>query len=361
MINLVRPNIVQSAGYIPGEQPTDSTTIKLNTNENPYGPSPRVLEAIRAVTSEQLRRYPNPCADLFRQAAAVLHGVGRDWIMTFNGGDELLAIMVRACASEKDTVLFMAPSYSLYPVLTEIQGARKLVQQYKITDTTWSLPDNLEKTDASLLLICNPNAPSGHFDSITQLEQIAKHFRGVVVIDEAYVDFASESALPLVRKYENILILRTMSKGYSLAGLRFGYAIGQASLLREIEKVRDSYPCDAVAIAAATAALEDQPYARSTWQKIKAERARLSSALQAMGFTLPDSHANFVLAQIPHSVSPLLSAKHIYQSLKERNILVRWWDLPHLANKIRITVGTEEQNDRLLEELKTLIYSGVKR
>ncbi len=355
MTNLVRPNIARSSGYSPGEQPTDTTTIKLNTNENPYSPSPLALAAIRAITFEQLRRYPNPRADLFRQAAASLHGVDPDCIMTFNGGDELLAAMVRACTSEKDSILFLEPSYSLYPVLAEIQGADKIVQQYKINDANWSLPDNLETIEASLLLICNPNAPSGHFEPIARLEQIAKNFRGVVVIDEAYVDFADESALALVHKYKNVILLRTMSKGYSLAGLRFGYAIGQASILKEIEKVRDSYPCGTIAIAAATAALKDQAYARSTWQKIKSERARLSCALRSLGFVLPDSHANFVLAQIPASTKQQLSGRHIYQSLKEKNILVRWWDLPHLTNKIRITVGTQEQNDKLLQELKTLI------
>lgn len=342
MINLVRLNIVQAAGYVPGEQPTNTTTIKLNTNENPYPPSPRVLEAIRAITAEQLRRYPSPSANCFRQMAAKIHGVDSDWIMTFNGGDELLAVMIRACASEKDTVLLMEPSYSLYPVLTEMQGARKLVRQYEITDTSWSLPDNIEKSEAALFLICNPNAPSGHFDSIARLESIAQNFRGVLVIDEAYIDFANESAISLVRKYQNVLILRTMSKGYSLAGLRFGYAIGHPLLLKEIEKVRDSYPCDVISIAAATAAIEDQVYASSTWEKVKSERVRLCAALRSLGFTLPDSQTNFVLARIPETSDQQQPefGKHIYQTLKERDILIRWWDLPHLANKIRITVGT---------------------
>jgi histidinol-phosphate aminotransferase len=353
--NLVRGDIAQTVGYVPGEQPTDTTTIKLNTNENPYPPSPRVLEAIQAVSAEQMRRYPNPNARLFREAAANLHSVPADWIMTFNGGDDLLNVAIRTCAAQADSVAFLDPSYSLYPILTNIQGARSCVIPYKIEGTNWALPAGLEKTDAALLLIVNPNAPSGHLDPLDRLEQVVKNFRGVVLIDEAYIDFANRSALPLVHKYANVLILRSMSKGYSLAGLRFGYAICQPLLLTQFEKVRDSYPCDVISIAAATAAIEDQDYARSTWEKVKSERVRLSSALARMGFSLPESQSNFLLAQVPSCATKERSAMDIYQTLKNRGILVRWWDLPGLQDKVRITVGTPQQNDRLLEELKALV------
>jgi len=353
--NLVRSDIAATVGYVPGEQPTDTVTIKLNTNENPYPPSPGVAQAIQAVTAEQMRRYPNPNARLFREAAAKLHSVQAEWILTFNGGDDLLNVAIRTCAGQGDSVAFLDPSYSLYPILTNIQGARASVIPYKIDGTNWALPPGIEKTDASLLLIVNPNAPSGHLDPLDQLDQVVKNFRGAVLIDEAYVDFANQSALSLVHKYENLVILRSMSKGYSLAGLRFGYAISQPTLLHQFEKVRDSYPCDVISIAAATAAIEDQEYARSTWDKVKSERARLSSALASMGFEHPESQSNFLLAQVPSSAKKKHSAMEIYQHLKNRSILVRWWDLPMLQDKLRITVGTPEQNDRLLEELKALL------
>jgi histidinol-phosphate aminotransferase len=353
--HLVRLNVAQSGGYIPGEQPVDTTTIKLNTNENAYPPSPRVLEAIRAVSADQLRRYPNPSASFFREAAAKVHGVNPAWIMTFNGGDELLSVMIRTCAAENDSVLYMEPSYSLYPVLVEMHGARSIACQYDIRDTRWTLPASLDTKDAKLILICNPNAPSGHLDLIEKLDFLAKNFRGAIVIDEAYVDFASASALSLVHKYENVLILRSMSKGYGLAGLRFGYAIAQPALLKEVHKVRNSYPCDVISIAAATAAIEDQEYARNVWQKIKLEREQLASSLLDMGFSFPESQTNFILVQISSLVQKKFSAKKIYQILKERGVLVRFWETPPLIDKLRITVGTPKQNDCLLKELKTLL------
>jgi histidinol-phosphate aminotransferase len=350
---LVRANVAQSLGYVPGEQPTDTVTIKMNTNENPYPPSPKAMEAIARVTPEQLRRYPSPSALDFRLAAAKVHGVTPESIMTFNGGDDLLSVIIRTCTTESDAVLFLEPSYSLYPVLTELHGARKKIVNYNIDGTTWALPDGLESAQAGLMLIVNPNAPSGHFNPISQLESIAKKFAGVLLIDEAYIDFASESALALVNRNENVILLRSMSKGYSLAGLRFGYAIGQPSLLKQIEKVRDSYPCDVLSIAAATAAMEDQAYAASTWDKVKSERKRVASELAALGFTMPESQSNFLLAGVPNSFS--VSAKQIYQSLKERQILVRWWDLPRISDKVRITIGTAQQNDLLLTALKSIL------
>lgn len=354
MSELVRANVAAAAGYIPGEQPTDTKTIKLNTNENPYPPSPKVLEAIAQITSEQLRRYPNPNARPFREAAGLVHGLPADHIMAFNGGDELLACAIRACAGESDQVAYLDPSYSLYPVLTEMQGSRKLVIPYAFENGGWKLPAGLEKIPAKILLVVNPNAPTGHFNPISALEKIAQNFKGVLLIDEAYIDFADHSALELVRKYRKVLILRTMSKGYGLAGLRFGYAIGQPVLLQQIEKVRDSYPCDVVAIAAATAAIQDQAYARSTWQKVISERVRVTAALQDLGFVVPESQSNFVFATVPQK-NPQIQAQSVYQTLKDRGILVRWWELPGIADKLRITIGTPEQNDWLLKELRQII------
>ncbi len=346
----IRPNILSAAGYVPGEQPTDTTTLKLNTNENPFPPSPRVMDAIRAVTPEQLRRYPSPSGQPFRIAAAKVHGLDPDWILPFNGGDELLSVAIRATAGETDSVAFLEPSYSLYPVLNQMNGSRATVLSYEIDGTRWSLPADIEKTPAKILLIVNPNAPSGHLDPLSRLAEIAERFPGLLLIDEAYADFAPMSALDLVRRFPNVVLLRSLSKGYSLAGLRFGYAIAQPELLRELEKVRDSYPVDALAIAAAAAAITDQDFAKTTWQKVITERTRLSAALRDLGFQLPDSHSNFLLATAP----PTLSAKTIYESLKARGILLRWWDLPRIADKVRITVGTPDQNNRLLTELRAL-------
>jgi histidinol-phosphate aminotransferase len=348
---LFRDNILGSAGYVPGEQPADLVTIKLNTNENPYPPSPRVMEAIRGITGEQLRRYPSPTGKAFREAAGTVHGVPGDWILPFNGGDELLSVAIRAAAGETDAVAFLEPSYSLYPVLTELNGSRAVKVGYRIDGESWALPAEIERVKAKILLIVNPNAPSGHLDPLARLAEIAERFKGLLLIDEAYVDFAPVDALELVKRFGNVLILRTMSKGYSLAGLRFGYAIAQPGLLRELEKVRDSYPVDAVAITAATAAIADQAYARGTWEKVKAERARVSAALRGMGFALPESHSNFVLATVPAG----LTGKGVYETLKARAILVRWWDLPRIADKVRITIGTPEQNERLLTELEKLV------
>ena len=233
-------------------------------------------------------------------------------------------------------------------------GRQPLRLSYEIAGTQWRLPADVEGAAAKILLIVNPNAPSGHLEPLERLEEIAKGFKGLLVIDEAYVDFAPVSALPLVEKYDNVLILRTLSKGYSLAGLRFGYGIAQPSLLKQLEKVRDSYPVDALSIAAATAAIQDQPYARETWEKVIAERGRVTAELRALGFVMPESHSNFVLATVPPSPQKL-SAQQLYEALKARGILVRWWNLPRISDKIRITVGSPGQNTRLLTEIKSLL------
>jgi len=364
-MSFLRLNILQSRGYVPGEQPTDPAVIKLNTNESPYPPPPPLFHVLPALSSRHLPPYPSPSGQAFREAAARIHGhrITPSHILPFNGGDELLSVAIRAAATENDTVAYLEPSYSLYPVLTELHGAKPLTLHYEITDSSssqpsqWRLPADIARTRAAILLIVNPNAPSGHLESLSTLETIATTFPGLLVIDEAYVDFAPTSALSLVNKYPNILLLRTMSKGYGLAGLRFGYAIAQPTLLREIEKVRDSYAVDAVSIAVAAAAIEDQTYAQSTWEKVKSERARVAQALQALGFTLPISHSNFVLARVP----PSLTGQRLYEELKARHILVRWWDLPRIADKVRITIGTPEQNNRLLTALQEIIPTSPKQ
>ena len=340
-----RLNVAQMAPYVPGEQPgPGEKVIKLNTNENPFPPSPRVLEAIRTVDPEHLRRYPSPKADAFRAMAARVHGVSADMILAGNGSDEILAIVMRTYLGPGDALAYPDPTYSLYPVLAE-EGENRV--RTVAWEANWELPiAALLATGARAIFFANPNAPTGTVVKKSRVRDLALAFDGLLLVDEAYVDFADESCLDLVRELPNVVLCRTFSKGYALAGLRFGYAIAQPSVVAEMMKVKDSYNCDAVSILAATAALEDQAYAQQSWQAVRSERTRLASALGKRGYEVIPSQANFVLARCPGG-----DAAAIYRALKARGILVRFFDKPGLADKLRITVGTAEQNDELLGAL----------
>jgi histidinol-phosphate aminotransferase len=340
-----RSNVAKMAPYVPGEQPgPGEKVIKLNTNENPFPPSPRVLEAIRTLDSEQLRRYPSPKADAFRATAARVHGVSDDMILAGNGSDEILAIVMRTYLGPGDTLAYPDPTYSLYPVLAEGGETRVRTVAW---EPNWQLPiDALLATGARAIFFANPNAPTGTVVKKSRVRELALAFDGLLLVDEAYVDFADESCLDLVRELPNVILCRTFSKGYSLAGLRFGYAIAAPSAVAEMMKVKDSYNCDAISILAATAALADQDYARRAWQAVRSERARLSAELGKRGFDVIPSHANFVFARCPGG-----DATAIYRALKAKGILVRFFDKPGLADKLRITIGTAEQNDALLAAL----------
>ena len=341
----VRPNVSQMAPYVPGEQPKPGEkVIKLNTNENPFPPSPAVLAAIHNIDGEQLRRYPSPRADTFRAAAAAVHGVSADMILAGNGSDEILAIAIRTFLGPGEALAYPDPTYSLYPVLAESCENRVVTVPW---EPGWELPvDALIATSARAIFFANPNAPTGTLVRRSRVRELALAFDGLVLVDEAYVDFADESCLPLVRELPNIMICRTFSKGYSLAGLRFGYAIAAPALVAEMTKVKDSYNCDAISILAATAALADQDYARGTWQAVRAERTRLGGELGKRGWDVIPSQTNFLLARCPGG-----KAAEIYRALKSKGILVRYFDKPGLADKLRITVGTAEQNDALLRAL----------
>ncbi len=342
-----RDNIEQMKGYEPGFQPKSTDVVKLNTNENPYPPSPAVLKVISEIKPEQLRRYPDPTGAVFREAAAKINGVEPDWIICCNGGDELLSMAFTAFCDKKRPVAYPVPTYSLYPVLAEIQDCKTIEVPF---DEELNLPSKLARTKAALTIVCNPNAPSGTFIDAEELAELATEIKGVLLIDEAYVDFAEQNCTELVKQFDNIIILRSLSKGYSLAGLRFGYAIAKPALIDGLLKVKDSYNEDTIAIAAATAAINDQGYFKQTVEKVKAERKRLSEQLRAIGFTLPDSSSNFVFAE--HQKR---KAKIIFQNLVEKNIYVRYWDLPGIENKLRISVGTPGQNDVLLSALKDIV------
>lgn len=341
-----RPNVEQAAGYEPGFQPKEAEVVKLNTNENPYPPSPAVMAALRDISPEQLRRYPEPLADLFRQVAAELLGFEPENIICCNGGDDLLRMAFRAFCDKDRAVAYPVPSYSLYPVLAKVQGCRAIEIPFS---AGFDLPAGLAETKAALMILCNPNAPSGSFIGAKKIASLVAEVEGVLLVDEAYVDFADENCAYLVKDFDNLIVLRSMSKGYSLAGIRFGYGIAQKSLIKGLEKVRDSYPVDAVAMAVATAAIKDQEYFRENVQKVRQQRRRLVEQLRVLGFDVQDSSANFILAGCKTR-----SAKDIYEELVQRKIYVRYFELAGIDDKLRITVGTSEQNDKLLESLKDI-------
>jgi histidinol-phosphate aminotransferase len=340
-----RPAIQAMHAYVPGEQPgPGERVIKLNTNENPFPPSPRVMEAIRALDGEALRRYPNPMADGFRAVAARLHGVTPEMILAGNGSDEILAMLMRAFVGPGDVLAYPHPTYSLYPVLAEM-GEVKVVEVP--WGPSWSLPAQaLIDTGARAIFFANPNAPSGTAVSVADVQALAARFGGVLLVDEAYVDFAERDCLELVKSCPNLVISRTFSKGYSLAGLRFGYAVAAPAIIDAMAKVKDSYNCDALSMTAATAALEDQAHARRGWQAVREERERLSAELARRGWTVIPSQANFILATVPGG-----DGGAVYARLKARGILVRYFAKPGLSDKVRITIGTREQNDALLAAL----------
>lgn len=382
-----RENIHRLDAYVPGEQPGYAETgvaggvIKLNTNENPFPPHPAVIEAIRSVPPEALRLYPPAAATPFRREAARVHGLKPEQVIPTNGGDELLRLLVSvfclpsggqavsepvfsqgavletgSSARRSGGVGMTNPSYSLYGVLAGIHDTPLTVIE---RNADYSLPVDLaeqwNQAGCRLAFLVNPHAPTGRIESLETLEAIARQFQGVLVIDEAYVDFAPQDALPLIRGengLRNVLILRSLSKGYSLAGLRFGYGLGHPVLIAAMDKARDSYNTDILSQIAATAALRHRDQIAQGWEQVKAERQRLTAALAALGFVVLPSHTNFLLCTPPVG-GP--GAKALYEGLKARNILVRYFSAPRLADKLRITVGTPEQDDAVLAALRELL------
>ncbi len=366
-----RDNITKLSPYTPGEQPQGLDVIKLNTNENPYPPTDEVMQAIYSVTPELLRRYPPVLAKTFREAAAEAHGVETEQIFETNGGDELLRLAVTVfcqpgqSAGESGGGIGTAePSYSLYPVLAKIHDCEvvsiPLAEQFELPD---DFAEKLNLAGCRLAFIVSPHAPSGRARSIDQLRAVAETFQGILLVDEAYVDFSDGDALDLVRNreagglaLENVLILRSLSKGYSLAGLRFGYGIAQASLLQTLFKARDSYNCDILAQSAAAAALRSRDQASKTWQAVRTERERLTSEFQQRGFDVEPSSSNFLLVRPPAQGPKALA---IYQMLKQKGILVRYFDQDRLRDRLRITIGTPEQDTRLLEAVDAICSANV--
>jgi histidinol-phosphate aminotransferase len=345
MTTYFRPSIDAMAGYVPGEQPKPETKIiKLNTNENPYPPSQAAINVLRTLDSEWLRRYPDPYANEFRMAVGEVLGIPMDWIIVGNGSDDILNVVVRACAEPGRNVVYPMPTYVLYRTLTEMQPAEHFEIPYGVD---YRLPiAELVAANGAVTFIASPNSPSGHVVSNDDLRQLAAQLSGVLVVDEAYVDFADETALPLVSEFENVMVIRTLSKGYSLAGLRLGFGIANPKLLSGLFKVKDSYNIDAIACAVGAAAFRDQTHKTECAAKVKASRTTLAVDLKQLGYQVRASQANFLLVQPPKG-----NAQEVYLALKERGILVRYFNQPGLEDKLRITVGTDEQNQSLIEAL----------
>lgn len=347
MSQFLRPNIRSMVGYTPGEQPQDSGFVKLNTNENPYPPSPRALEAMAEVLhSDRLRKYPDPLGTAFRKTAGKLFGVDPDSILIGNGSDDILTIVTRAFVPEGGLIVSPTPSYLLYATLADIQGAR--FEGVPFT-SDWQLPKPWPKPNAHLTLVANPNSPTGTIVNNVSLERLANELHGPLIVDEAYADFADANATELTR-LPNVIVTRTSSKSYSLAGLRFGFAIATPTLIRELVKVKDSYNCDALSLVGAQAALEDQDYLKQTRAKIIATRQRMTGSLQSLGFHVLPSQANFVWAT--RTDCPV---KPIFEELKKRRILVRYMNYPGHGDGLRISVGSDAEIDRLLEEMMGIV------
>ena len=367
---LIRPLVRALHAYVPGEQPKIKGLIKLNTNENPYPPSPQVLRAVKAAVDGRLRLYPNPTAERLREKLAKMHGCAPENIIVGNGSDELLAMATRAFVDPEGfqwvpssehhgefAIQFFSPSYSLYPVLADIHGTTKisvpLNSDFSLPsrggaegDSAWHQTWNF---NAALTLVTTPNAPSGRGYSTKELNALCRAQRGVVVLDEAYVDFATENALSLALKHPHVLVARTFSKAYSLCFQRVGYFVGHPELIAALDKIRDSYNVNGLGQIAAEATLDDLAYYRANFKKIIATREWLSRELTKLGFRVLPSQTNFILAK-----PPLFPAQEWLQKLRDRKILVRWFSAPEVSDYLRITIGTPAEAEAMFGAVKQI-------
>ena len=324
--------------YVPGEQPRAKSVVKLNTNENPYPPSPKCRAALRAFDCARLRRYPDPnCSELCAEIAR-LNGTTPERVFVGNGSDEILALAAKCFVEDDESIGSLDPSYSLYKTLAAIRNVK------------WTGLDVTAST--SLFLLTNPNAPTGEFREPSEIAAFAKKFRGVVIVDEAYGDFARANCMSLAtaEANRNLIAMRTFSKSYSLAGLRVGYCVGPRDLIRAMYKVKDSYNVDALAQTVALAAIRDQDWMRKNAAKVIRSRTRLSAALEKRGWDVLPSEANFVFARPPAPAK----AADIFTRLRERNIFVRFFPGPKTGDRLRVTVGTEPEMKTLLKALDEL-------
>jgi histidinol-phosphate aminotransferase len=337
------------AGYVPGEQPQEGGFIKLNTNENPYPPSPRVKGALAEAVNDRLRLYPDPMANEFRRTAAELHGVEPDMILAGNGSDDLLTILTRAFVGRGDLAGYPTPSYLLYSTLIALQDGRAAVVPYT---SDWTLEKSaLAIPGLRLFFLANPDSPSGTALTQEKVADLACSLDCPLIVDEAYADFADPRyhAMPLLKDYANVIVTRSFSKGYSLAGIRLGYLVARAEMVDHLIKVKDSYNCDKLSQIAGVAALRDQAYLAETRAKIVATRGRLTCALRSMGYTVPDSQSNFVWA----TGGP--PARDTFQRLKDHKILVRLMSYAGYPEGLRISVGTDAEIDQFLTRMGEIV------
>lgn len=328
--------------YVPGEQPKDDALIKLNTNENPYPPSDRVFAALRGLDAGALRKYPDPAWTDVRAAAARVYDLPPDRIAAGNGSDELLRLVLAAFVDLDEQVVFPDVTYSLYETLVALHGC-SAVQVPLNEDFTF--PDALATTPGKVLFLCHPNAPTGIPADPAFVDRVVAEFPGLVVIDEAYADFADHSYAALAGRHDNVLVLRTLSKGYSLAGMRVGLALGAPELITALETVKDSYNVSVAAQVAGAAALADQQHMRRIGAHVRETRERLAARLADLGAHVYPSQANFILARFAGPDQ----ARGLEAHLRERGLLVRYFARPRLEDCLRISVGTDAQTDRLLE------------
>ena len=356
--SLFRPDVQRISGYTPGEQPQESGWVKLNTNENPYPPSPRVIAALQAAAAGRLNVYPDPLVRGFCRTAAELFGLDPDWVLPANGSDENLTILMRAFVDPGELVAYPYPSYILYETLADIQGARH-ERMLLNADWSWNRSTARAVTERSkLVLVPNPNSPSGNLWPRDELLELLPP-RGVLVLDEAYGDFCDRphrGELLTGPAGDRIVVTRSLSKSYSLAGLRFGFALAHPDLIRGMRKVKDSYNCDTLSIAGAVAALEDQAWMQENAARIRGTRTRLTGELRTLGFEVVPSQANFVWATRSAG-----EHRRIYEALKERRILVRYMhfaaagpNADTIVDGLRISIGTDEEINRLLEALRQI-------
>jgi len=346
MVALWTDTIARLTPYIPGEQSNAANIVKLNTNENPYPPSPRVLEAIASVSGDQLRRYPDPESVELRQALADYHGLNIDEVFVGNGSDEVLALAFLAYFTNDKALQFPEISYSFYPVYCDLYGIRAKTIEL---EPDYSINLDCFEPNAGGIVFPNPNAPTAMDVSTQNIEQLlAKHTEQVLLVDEAYADFGAQSVVPLIKQYPNLLVSHTFSKGRSLAGMRLGVAFGHKNLIEGLQRVKNSfnsYPIDSLAQVAGIASISDEQYYRSTIDKIIQTREDTVEALQKRGFDVLPSSANFLFVRPDVSNS---SAQRVFNKLGNAGVLVRYWSKPGLDQWLRISIGTEEEMQKLL-------------
>ncbi|WP_026156547.1 MULTISPECIES: histidinol-phosphate transaminase [unclassified Dehalobacter] len=333
--------------YVPGEQPKDKKYIKLNTNECPYTPSPLVLEAIKEAANEKLKLYPDPGGEDLRQAVAEYYGLKKEWVFVGNGSDEILAFAFMAFFDPGRTILFPDVTYSFYPVYANLfQLDYRLVP---LREEFSLYPPDFYGSEGGVIFP-NPNAPTGNYVTPEMIEKILIHnMDKVVIVDEAYIDFGGETAIPLIEKYPNLLVIQTLSKSRSLAGLRVGFALGQDELMEGLSRIKNSfnsYTLDRLSMAGAIAAMKDESYFQVTRQKVMQTRERIVPVLRQMGWQVIPSQANFIF--ISH---PVLKAEEVFTALRQQGILVRYFRQPKIDNYLRVSIGSDEEMDSLLQAL----------